>query len=582
MGPQEEEPTAHLGKAVTTMRSTTSRSEEEEQVTADDDDDNIVKRKSRKSDSEALSSSEDEAEQKSSGTPADLLELLSRVEGSQGDNGKDKDYKNIMTNESVDATKDNHLAEAEYEEQASSSSPQHLSLHNNEEKESYDDNGDDNPFTASTTSSELHHVENLSNLRKLRTSTVTPKSQNKTSGAASSISFQDFDDIEDVEAYPIEQHLPSSRPSLLDQSHQHKSFSQRVSSSVRSHVHFHYSSLFGNDYSAKEGTFVMMAGVIMAFNSGFVNGSCMSGFLTGPDNRQVVAGFAGPFGSSSLALAQQEWSVFGFQSNLILSYMAGAVIAGFLTPRARPYCMEPNYGPTFLVGGIMLFMASILAAFERDPHYIFYLTAGANGLQNGIASIYSSNLIRCSMTGAITDIALAVGQVMRGNTAPLPKAIVLSLIVFGFWVGGIASFFMTRHYLSLTLFFNAALFWLVGIALVVFLVKNIGLSTRDAILGTWEWKKTLKKISKDMPSEHSGHGTPETTRKERKLFRMFDEIDDDGNGHIEHDELLRYLMRMDKKTTARTVKMLMRCADQDDDGVISRAEWEQMVQKLYS
>lgn len=57
---------------------------------------------------------------------------------------------------------------------------------------------------------------------------------------------------------------------------------------------------------------------------------------------------------------------------------------------------------------------------------------------------------------------------------------------------------------------------------------------------------------------------------------------DDGNGEIDHDELLQYLMQMDKKTTARAVKMLIRSADKDHNGTIDREEWGIMVSKLYA
>lgn len=357
--------------------------------------------------------------------------------------------------------------------------------------------------------------------------------------------------------------------SEVDSTTTRRTISERISQSVQEQMHHHYSVLFGDDYSKREASFVLLAGIVMAFNSGFVNVSCVSGFLTG-GTKQVVAGFAGPFAHSSIAVASQQWQLFGFHSNIILSYMAGAGIAGLFTPQARPYSIQPTYGPTFLVGGIMLFMASILAALESDPKYIFFLTAGANGLQNGIASIYSSNLIRCSMTGAITDVALAMGQLARGNRKHFPKAVVLSLIVLFFWLGGICSYYMTKHFLSLTLFFNAALFWLVGFSLVVFLVKNVSISTSDAIFGTWQWKKTLRQM-----------GGNEGVESMVRLKALFEVIDADGNGEIDFDELLTYLLQMDKRTTVRAVKMLMRSADRDKDGRISRAEWERMVSKLY-
>lgn len=395
----------------------------------------------------------------------------------------------------------------------------------------------------------------------------------------SSVGWADRDDVYHFESERTHEERPTPvprrgrRPDLVRE----RSLSQRLSATVDQQVHFHFSALFGDDYSRREGAFVLLAGIVMAFNMGFVNGSTLSGLLTG-GRRQVVAGFAGPFGNSSIAVAEHEWQIFRFHSSLILSYMAGAWISGIFTPNPRAYTIQPTYGPTFLVGGIMLFMASVLAALETDPSYVFYLTSAANGLQNGCASLYSSNLIRCSMTGAITDISLAIGQVMRGNYRTLPKAVVLSLMVFFFWVGGITSFYMTRKYLSSTLFFNAALFWVLGAVSVVFLVKNTSISACDAILGTWQWKKTLRQIG-DGASVAGSVGDPVTG--EERLKQMFDDIDDDGNGEIDHDELLNYLMQMDRRTTARAVKMLIRSADQDQNGTIDRREWEKMVQKLY-
>lgn len=359
-------------------------------------------------------------------------------------------------------------------------------------------------------------VENLPEERPLR-SRERGRSSTDTMSRASTISWAD-----DNELYLVDgtnengdsARRGGKRPGMTRRA----SLSESVSRTVENQVHHHYSALFGDDYSKKEGTFVLLAGVVLAFNMGFTNGCCVAGFLTANGESQVVAGFAGPFAQSSLAVAKTNVDAFGFHSSLILSYMFGAALAGSFTPAAKPYTLQPTYGPTFLVGGIMLFMASILAALEADPSYIFFLAACVCGLQNGIASIYSSNLIRCSMTGAITDIALTVGQLTRGNTKTLPKSIVLSLLVFFFWVGGIAAYFMSKHYLSFTLFFNAGLFWLVGVACVIFLVKNISISPCDAVFGTWAVKKTLRQLGgiEEGASQAAG---------EEKLKNMFDEIE---------------------------------------------------------
>ena len=156
---------------------------------------------------------------------------------------------------------------------------------------------------------------------------------------------------------------------------------------------------------------------------------------------------------------------------MTLSYIVGVFISGLFTPRAKSYRIEPTYGPTFLVGGIFLLLASILAAMEGEPNHIFCLVAAANGIQNGISSIYSANLIRCTLTGATTDMTLAIAQSFRGNHENVTKAMVLASLIVSFWIGGIISFFLTSRWLGKTLFLNAALFWLIGAALVGFLVS---------------------------------------------------------------------------------------------------------------
>jgi hypothetical protein len=49
--------------------------------------------------------------------------------------------------------------------------------------------------------------------------------------------------------------------------------------------------------------------------------------------------------------------------------------------------------PLFLIGGVFLLISSILAAMEGNETYIFFFAAAANGIPNGMASIYSANLI---------------------------------------------------------------------------------------------------------------------------------------------------------------------------------------------
>jgi hypothetical protein len=292
---------------------------------------------------------------------------------------------------------------------------------------------------------------------------------------------------------------------------------------------------------------------LIALNSGLVNGSCMSGFLF-PDGKSVsIAGFTSDYTQSGLAMAAGDWNAYAYHSYFIFSYILGAFLSGLATPDATPYQIEPTYGPTFLVGGFFLLAASLFAILEYDPTLVFCCAAISNGIQNGIASIYSANLVRCSLTGATTDLALVAAQILRGNRKGMWKGFVLATIVISFWTGGLLSFFLTRGYRSHTLFFNPCLCFLIGLSLVAFLVKEIVISFQTALFGTWRWKKAIGKLHKRATcSEESKEFTKDS------LLQMFDDIDSDGNGSIDNQELLDKFLQADFRITAKKVEHSLR------------------------
>lgn len=74
-------------------------------------------------------------------------------------------------------------------------------------------------------------------------------------------------------------------------------------------------------------------------------------------------------------------------------------------------------------------------------------------------------------------------------------------------------------------------------ALVAFLVREVGVSVQAAIFGTWQWNEVLRQLHK---SHSLGRGNDEVDElTQSTIFGMFNDIDEDGNGQIEHAELLR-------------------------------------------
>lgn len=215
--------------------------------------------------------------------------------------------------------------------------------------------------------------------------------------------------------------------------------------------------------------------------------------------------------------------------------------------------------------------ASLLAYYDQPSRYIFFLVTASNGIQNGIASIYSANLIRCTLTGATTDIAIVIAQSLNGNYKGLPRGCVLGMIVFFFWFGGILSYWAVRRFTTATLIFSAVVFYLNGLVLVVYLVMYVGVSFTDALLGSWKWKGVLKKLDNS-----DGDLTKE------KLMNIFDKIDrdGDGNGEIDLDELAFGLKKANVRMKPHEMDRLFRAADENGDGAITREEWRSLADKV--
>ena len=350
----------------------------------------------------------------------------------------------------------------------------------------------------------------------------------------------------------------------------------------------------GGKYSQDEFIFVLCAGILLSFNSGYVNGSCLSGFLMIDESmvKQSVAGFTGVYTASALALADGNTDSFGFQVSMILSFITGSCISGFLTPKPTPYRLEPSYGPTFFIGAIFLTTASLLVMACDDDHRdckdercFFYFAAAANGIQNGISSMYSANLIRSThLTGTSTDIGLYVGQLLRGETKHVWKLLVLICLAASFWLGGLISFWATKYFHQFSLLFNAGLYILIGIGFVCFLVHEHHISITAAMTGRWMWQQVLDKLEPTLRSSANSNnlqGPQQGTNLSRQeLFKaehfgtLFDSLDGvDENDELNVNDLFTALNNSGIKLSKQDVKVLMKHADSDGNGKLSRAEW---------
>ena len=112
-----------------------------------------------------------------------------------------------------------------------------------------------------------------------------------------------------------------------------------------------------------------------------------------------------------------------------------AVISGFCL-RSGALKLGRNYSRLLSVEAIFLFASIYFLA--KDSLYGHYLASAACGLQNALVTTFSGAVIRTThVTGIFTDLGLMIGGKLRGEEFDKRKALLFSLIIIGFILGGV-------------------------------------------------------------------------------------------------------------------------------------------------
>jgi hypothetical protein len=210
--------------------------------------------------------------------------------------------------------------------------------------------------------------------------------------------------------------------------------------------------------------FCVTAGLLVAFNSGYINGCCLKGtFVEG--TKQAVAAVTGAYTTGAIALADGRLDFFKLQAKVLASYISGSAIAGALIPTPKLYDLAENTGTAFLLAGTFLFAAHYLATGKGpSSNWIFYFAAIANGITNSVTSVHTANLCRTAhYSGISSDIGTFSGQWIGGNDANAFKLKVFIALAISFFMGGYASYFVSDAYTSSSLIFPAIFDFLIGV-----------------------------------------------------------------------------------------------------------------------
>ena len=331
------------------------------------------------------------------------------------------------------------------------------------------------------------------------------------------------------------------------------------------------------DHTRREYIFVLITGLALAFSAGYTNGVCLSGFIH-PNDRDVktsVAGVTGLYTGSAINLAEGDYDKLALAVGTIFSVMGGSFISGLLNPHAIAFSIGPRYGPTFVLSSIFMTLGAIAAL--HNSRREFYWTAMANGIQNGITSMYSANLIRTThLTGTTTDIGLFIGMAIRGNKTNNWKLYILLSLATAFWVGSLTGYYASRAKRQYSLIFNAGFLFAIGASVILYFVKVHSISFCQAMFGLKlsEWNRHIDIIRRETDDEKVD---------ETELMALFDELEDNDTGHVSQDRLLEAISSHDmsikrrRKDLIGILHSIVVAHDDDGDWVLSKDDWRRLV-----
>ena len=217
------------------------------------------------------------------------------------------------------------------------------------------------------------------------------------------------------------------------------------------------------DQSLLEFTIIVAGAAFLSLNSGFINSICIIA------HGQGVTHVTGSLTYFGISLASNNSVMALNYFCIICCYIFGASITGYFTTTATPFALGFEYGPLFIIGGILLLIACIFEYSYNDNEsaksylYVFFCAMGS-GLQNGITTIYSNNVLRTThMTGTATDIGLVLGTIAHAKNDEIWRLYVLVPSFITYFLGACfgASIFNSWGKYSLT--FSVVLLFFIGL-----------------------------------------------------------------------------------------------------------------------
>lgn len=206
---------------------------------------------------------------------------------------------------------------------------------------------------------------------------------------------------------------------------------------------------------------VLSGGFVLTLIAGCINAVGFLGL-----HHQALSHMSGTVSAAGFDWATNNAEFFRHSLRVLFSFFAGALLSGFII-RQSVLQAGRRYGVVLAIESLLLFAAA--HAFRENSLFGDYFAAMACGLQNAMATSYSGAVIRTThMTGIVTDLGIACGHVLRGQSVEWRRLGLYGVLLTGFFGGSYLGGIGYAHIGYDTLLFPATFAGATGLGYTIF------------------------------------------------------------------------------------------------------------------
>jgi uncharacterized membrane protein YoaK (UPF0700 family) len=193
---------------------------------------------------------------------------------------------------------------------------------------------------------------------------------------------------------------------------------------------------------------------ILTALAGAINAISILGY-----NGTTVSHLTGLVSKAAIGISDGIFTAFWDVTRVILAFLVGAVISGFITGE-RAFYMHKRYGLIIVSIGILIIISYFL-----NVEYGVLLFALIMGLQNGMVVSFKGVVVRMThMSGNITDLSVFIGYKLRGNkNEKAIRGIIPLFAILSFIVGGVLGVLLLRVINNYVFFVFSGIYIVLGI-----------------------------------------------------------------------------------------------------------------------